>query len=411
MKKMSFPALKGSVGDWIYYICILPIEEIGRRVSFADEVHQNKRLSDMIQRELKKTRAVEIAEYLATQEQRFFNSMVLAVYDKEPTWYPVSDLRGKHRKINLGPAEERTESLGVLEFSSKLEMFAIDGQHRLAGIRLLLEQGRHSRDDYLPIVLVGHKKTPAGLERTRRLFTTLNKTAKVVSKGETISLDEDDAAAIVVRRLVEKHAYFKDERIAYLPNNNLPATNQISLTTIGNLYDVVWVIFESIRAPVGGVPDERVRPDDATLDECEEIVVEYFKRLAAGFPPVREFFSHERYERVVERHRGGEGGHILFRPVGLKMFAQLVAELVKQIEFDAAMEKVSALPVELSEKPYVGLLWDPGRAVMTLGGKTIVRDLLRLSLGLPVNELSLKKKLAAWLDKATRDVNLQGWVP
>ena len=32
--------------------------------------------------------------------------------------------------------------------------------------------------------------------------------AKVVSKGETIALDEDDAAAIVVRRLVEQHPYF-----------------------------------------------------------------------------------------------------------------------------------------------------------------------------------------------------------
>ena len=191
MKKLIVPALRGHMGDWIFYSCIMPLSEIGRRVSYAEAVYQNTHLSDMTQRELKKGRAVEIAEYLATQEQRFFNSLVLAVYDKDPTWYPVSHLEGRHREIDIDEVAERIDSLGLLELSPSLEMFAIDGQHRLSGIKLLLEQKRASKEDQLPVVLVGHKKTPTGLERTRRLFTTLNKTAKIVSKGETIALDED----------------------------------------------------------------------------------------------------------------------------------------------------------------------------------------------------------------------------
>ena len=45
---------------------------------------------------------------------------------------------------------------------------------------------------YMQRCAVMHKNTTDGLEATRRLFTTLNKTAKPVSKNAVIALDEDD---------------------------------------------------------------------------------------------------------------------------------------------------------------------------------------------------------------------------
>ena len=107
MKKLILPALRGYIGDWVFYCCVMPLIEIGDRVSYADEVHKNKQLSDMIQRELKEGRAGEIADYLATQDQRFFNSLVLAVYDRDPVWYSITDLQGRHQDIDLGDVENR----------------------------------------------------------------------------------------------------------------------------------------------------------------------------------------------------------------------------------------------------------------------------------------------------------------
>jgi len=63
--------------------------------------------------------------------------------------------------------------------------------------------------------------------RTRRLFTTLNKTAKAVTKGEIIALDEDDVMAIVVRNLVENHPHFTEQRVLIVAQANLPATNDV----------------------------------------------------------------------------------------------------------------------------------------------------------------------------------------
>ena len=413
MSKLLLPALRGSIGDWVFYSCIMPITEIGRRVSYADEVHQNKQLSEMIQRELKKGRASEIAEYLATQEQRFFNSLVLAVYDSDPEWYPVSHVEGRYRDIDLEQVEDRIESLGLLELSPSLEMFAVDGQHRLSGIKLLLEQGGAGKDDQLPVVLVGHKKTKAGLERTRRLFTTLNKTAKVVSKGETIALDEDDAAAIVVRRLVEQHPYFAEQRIAYRPGNNLPAGNQVSLTTLGNLYDVTWTILGKVCGRSGKALDKRVRPSDDVLAEYHENVVAFFEGLGERFPPVSEFLRTKNYTAVVSSNRHPKGGHVLFRPVGLSIFTDILAELAvkRKMDVDSAMDAVAQLPVKLGARPYAGLLWDSGRGAMNTKGKTITRDLLRAAIGLGVDRDALRKKLASWLGEAPKDVDLAAWLP
>ena len=411
MSKLLLPALQGHVGDWIFYSCIMPLTEIGKRVSYAGEIHKNRQLSDMIQRELRKGRASEIAEYLATQEQRFFNSLVLAVYDSDPAWHPVGQLEGRYQDIDLEAIHDRIETLGVLELSSSLKMFAIDGQHRLSGIKLLMERGQTSDADCLPVLLVGHKRTAKGLERTRRLFTTLNKTAKKVSKGEIIALDEDDAGAIVVRQLVEEHPYFKDSRIAFQATNNLPRDNRESLTTLGNLYDVSWVILKKIQSPSTGTLDPHVRPSDETVNECQRIVVGFFDGLGAQFPDVAKFFRSRKPERVVLAKRHEKGGHILFRPVGLNIFADLVAELRKNMEFDAAMDKVGKLPVELGRKPYSKILWDPGRGVIDTKGRKIVHDLLRLAVGLPASKASVHSRLAKWLGVDTGSVDLSDWVP
>jgi DNA sulfur modification protein DndB len=75
-------------------------------------------------------------------------------------------------------------------------MFAIDGQHRLAGMKEAVVSQPALGADEVSLVLVAHQTSKSGLERTRRLFTTLNKTARPVGKGEIIALDENDASGM-----------------------------------------------------------------------------------------------------------------------------------------------------------------------------------------------------------------------
>ena len=183
---LVLPAIRGIMGDWVYYSCLIDLRELSIRVRYAEEVHKNQHLSDMIQRQLKTDRSKQIAEYLRNQPERFFNSLVVATYGGQPNWHALSDIRNKYNSNELRDlSEETVESVGFLTLQGDENLFALDGQHRLAGIKEAVKQGLEpNQNDDVSVIFVAHIETDNGLERTRRLFTTLNKTAKPVTKGE-----------------------------------------------------------------------------------------------------------------------------------------------------------------------------------------------------------------------------------
>ena len=135
-ERIVLPALRGIMGSWVYYSCLMDLKELSSRVRYAEELHKNKSLSDMIQRKLTRGRSKEIATYLETQPERFFNSLVIATYGGQPNWHALSDIRSKSQNEELqNLSEETMESVGFLSLRGDEELFALDGQHRLAGIK------------------------------------------------------------------------------------------------------------------------------------------------------------------------------------------------------------------------------------------------------------------------------------
>src|ERR1039457_4617756 len=208
-KRHYVPALRGVFGDWVYYSCLMPLSEVGSRVQFAEKIiRKSEKLSEWIQREIKIGRAHQIARYLVREEQRFFNSLVVAIHGGDPAWHGFGDFRPESDDIHLREVPKDVEAgVGFLSFTGQEDIFALDGQHRLAGIQEALLKNPELGREEVSLILVAHKTTKEGRERTRRLFTTLNKTAVPVSKGEIIALDENDVMAIVTRYLVEESRY------------------------------------------------------------------------------------------------------------------------------------------------------------------------------------------------------------
>ena len=58
------PALRGVMGNWVYYSCLMQLGEVRSRIRFADEVHTHDGLSEMIQRSVDESRIQEIADYI-----------------------------------------------------------------------------------------------------------------------------------------------------------------------------------------------------------------------------------------------------------------------------------------------------------------------------------------------------------
>jgi DNA sulfur modification protein DndB len=396
LEPLALPALRGAVGDWIYYACLMPLTEIARRVQFADEIHPNKALSELIQRSLEGPRSRHIAEYLTTKE-RFFNSLVLATYGGSPDWLEVGNFKSADKAaiLKLVPEPSR-DALGFLSLTGSEKIFAIDGQHRLAGIRRAIAEGTDLSQEQAPVILVGHKKDAPGMQRTRRLFTTLNKTAVPVRKRDIIALDEDDVMAIISRRLVETNASFKDPKIAVIGSQNIPVANRVSLTTISSLYDTLKLLF---MFDLGQRTDRSLRfnrPSDERLDHFYEVATGYFEALATTFKPVGQLLSAADPCAVTQKHRGPQGGHLLFRPIGLEIVTRVAIEIARNKGTDAATAVMSLgkIPTDLAKPPYADVIWDTARQVINVKAKGLAREILRLICGLPVDLAKLEDDFA-----------------
>ena len=183
----------------------------------------------------------QISDYLLKQPQRFFNSLIVGVYGGSPNWYELEIGTNPRFDVPVLP-KELDGVLGVLRLDGTQTLFAIDGRHRVQGIKQALEANDELRQEEVSVIFVAHQNDPVGMERTRRLFTTLNRYAKPVSKSEIVALDEDDILAITTRELVEEHLLFQ-EKISLAKTKAVAVKDNRNFTTIITLYDVLEILF------------------------------------------------------------------------------------------------------------------------------------------------------------------------
>ena len=121
----------------------MKMDQIALRVSIAEDIHSSKFLRDMLQRRLS-NRSKGIKNYLLTQDQRFFNALVVATYGGNPEWHPVSPKPSP----TLGQVPtDLSETLGILSLTGSEKLFAVDGQHRVAGISSALKERQALAED------------------------------------------------------------------------------------------------------------------------------------------------------------------------------------------------------------------------------------------------------------------------
>ena len=86
---MKLPAIRATIGDWVYYIATMRFKDVACYIKRVDnELHNSVLLKEMLQRSIT-SNYKNIAHYIETQQERFFNALVLAVYDGQPKWHEV----------------------------------------------------------------------------------------------------------------------------------------------------------------------------------------------------------------------------------------------------------------------------------------------------------------------------------
>ena len=94
-----------------------------------NEIYEASCLDEILQRALTDNFA-SIKNYILKDSERFFNAVILAIYNGDPQWL----------EVEFNDEESEFTNVGFLEFSGEETIFPVDGQHRVAGIREALRE-------------------------------------------------------------------------------------------------------------------------------------------------------------------------------------------------------------------------------------------------------------------------------
>ena len=338
-----FPCVRGKLGTWSYYSTKMTAESLAESVKFAQDVEKGKVLDKIIQRILNESRAkAEIAGYLALQADHFFNAIVIAAWDGKPTFFSI-DLKEDPR-FDMVADRKFMESFGLLRFVGEQNYYAHYGQHRLCAIRALLnrETDFHAPPGFakeeFPVILVvptEGENFSSFLPRYRRLFSNLNRYAKAMDPATIVAMDEDDAIAIITRRLIAEHPFFwwqRDEasRIKVQAGKAIGENENCLLTLVG-LYEMNGVLlWSAARAHQQGVTFKewiKSRPDESEIDALYAELRVIWDAILAELPVLStDVTTNYRSKRGEDFEREGQTvvNHLLFRPIGQQLLAELI---------------------------------------------------------------------------------------
>lgn len=379
-KKMKIPAIRSQMGIWVYYVSSLSFKEVKEYVRpIDDELHKSELLSQMIQRSITENYK-SIANYLLTQQERFFNALILAVYDGEPVWNEIrlEDLEGNNNY-----------NLGLLTLSGEEKIFPVDGQHRVAGIKEAILENPELQDERVPVIFIGHSKDEIGMQRTRRMFSTLNRYAKPVSMRDIIALDEDDIVAIASRTIIDEANLFQEGRILDSKTKAIPDNNSKAFTTIITYYEcnkeLLWLFIKDID--IKGLDGKSIkghkkideyirhRPDENTIKKFTNDCAEFWKTL---INECSEAFS---MENKFTQYRGEKGGHIFFRPASLIPFTKAVVRIKERnnLSFEQIVNNIPQNVMWIQNDIWKKIIWDDIKNSMIMGNGKLIELILLYS--------------------------------
>lgn len=376
MEAIKIPAIRGKIGDTIYYSANLSFQQVNDMVKRVDsELHTSNSLKEVIQRSLTDN-YIKIKDYIVKREDHFFDSMVLAVYDGDPQWTEI------RYELN----EESFNNVGLLEFSGEEKIFPVDGQHRVEGIKAAIIEKPEIANETINVILIGHSNTPEGRERSRRIFSTLNRYVKPVRLGDIIALDEDDIVAIVTRDLLETYPLLMGNKVKVSNTKSIPQNDKQSFTSLMTLYDCHKALFLTYITLSSGhtftqtrLKDFlRFRPDDETIDNYKSDVVSFWDEMRSCFCEIDDFINNNSESAAEELRSTVTGGNLFFRPIGLLPFIEAVARirLAMSISYHDIIRHFANMNRVVSEEPWNHILWNPITHKMEMRNQSLVKYIL-----------------------------------
>lgn len=247
--RISFPAMKGSMGRRDFYVAMIKLSLIPKIFSYHDwaELPPEQRA----QRVLQKSRIPEITQYILDNENGYLFSSLTASYNGEEVFRPSNE----------------SPDLGILELPLDSQFVINDGQHRMAAIVEALKQNPLLASETISVVFFPFED----LDRMQQMFSDLNRTVKVTTKSLNILYDHRDLLGQLVLDAVEKVSVFK----------NMVDKDRVSLPLRSPKLFTLSAVYDASRELVGVVTPEN-------QDEKAEIINNYWEAVGVNIRQWRQ---------------------------------------------------------------------------------------------------------------------------
>jgi len=240
-------ALKGQFGSTEFWLVTMPAKELADRLVIPKEMPEweDMTLEERFQRDINYVRVKShMAPYLAHDPDRFFGAFIVAMFnadgiDFEPITQIVKNLPTLYQNA--------AKQLGFLHLQGNEVLVPLDGQHRLAAIKMAIS-GKDEKSKEIPglqanmdvandtctVILVKHDKRIA-----RKIFNKVNRYAKATSKSDNLIAADDDIAAVIAREIVVNSII--NERLVNYESNTLSGKSP-EFTTLSVVYEATLAL-------------------------------------------------------------------------------------------------------------------------------------------------------------------------
>jgi DGQHR domain-containing protein len=400
--KFAHSAMMGGTES---YVASVSLEWFANKVRFAsqlplfdknkdddDRVIINEQTADEVfQRPLDWSRQAQLTQYLITSPKHKFPPALVVI--SQP-WVdnPNADEWDEDGRALVSSANfkafDSQGKFGMLDVSDSMQIFALDGQHRLLGVKglkqlingeplpvksrlgadlkdqitvdLLKERFNVDRAyiqslgsetmgvEFISAVSEGETREEAK-QRVRSIFVHVNKQAQKLKQGDLAQLDEDNGFNIVGRKVAVSHDLLSNERVNW--NDKQISARSTKLTTLVAVTEMSRNLligyFPNWDPMIKHVPPQR--PAEEHLEYGQKVVSLFFDKLG-NLPSISKMrhgtptavlrnFPTDKNEVDPKKEPESPGeANILFRPVGQQALAKAIGDIIseetKKIELD-----------------------------------------------------------------------------
>ncbi|MDD9982305.1 MAG: DNA sulfur modification protein DndB [Gammaproteobacteria bacterium] len=280
--KVTFPAMRGYIGQRVYYSCMMQLGVIPKMFTFRDWVEF--RPEDREQRVLVTKRVPGIAKYILDNEDGYLFSSITASYKCNVTFKPI----------------EEDSDLGILEMDFDQANFVInDGQHRCAAIASAIKENPALAEETISVLLFNYESR----ERVQQMFSDLNRFVVKTSKSLNILYDKRDPVSQATLKLCELVPVFQGMVDKDAVSIGVRSPKLLSLSA---LYDATQELFRA---------NAILHDEETSVSSLVQIGREFWQAVSDAMPDWRKVKSE--HMRAVELRQESIASHaVVLRAIG-----------------------------------------------------------------------------------------------